>query len=205
MKKITLIELAHAIKYGNKKAINEASLIRIWQHAINNASDSFAMITAFRNSNSKSKNISLNKQLGSDVRSLGLGFFKVKGYWMECSDPDLDYSKCPDNLKVPVIEDTLFIPNITKKQSVNLAGKYYQDAIIYQGKETNDKTELISKSGQTLNKLGKFSPGKIARAYSEIRGRSFTFEGFEYKPTGMLTRMAFESILKNLNDEFNKN
>ena len=196
MKVVTLENLAYAIKYGNKSSVNEASLNRVYQHTQKEASDSFSIITAYRGGNSKSDNTKRNKRLESDVRSLGLGFFKVKGYWMECKSADIDYSKCPDDMKIPVVEESLFIPNITKSNAVRLAKKYDQDAIIYQGKETNDTVELISKSGGSIDKIGKFSAGKIARAYTKVKGKSFTFEGFEYKPNGMLTRMAFESIMK---------
>jgi len=196
MKEITLEDLAIAIKSNDKDAINEASLNRVYQHITKDASDSFAIITAFRGGFTKNKNISRNKSLEGDVRSLGLGFFKVKGYWVECSDSSLDYDSCPEDKKVPVVETSLFIPNISKKDAVRLGKKYDQDAIIFQGSETNDKVELISKSGKSLAKLGKFSPNKIKQAYTKIKGKSFTFEGFEYRPSGMLSNIAFESYLK---------
>ena len=62
--------------------INEASLGRVYQHITRDASKSFAILTAFRGGNSKQQNLQRNKKLQSDVRSLGLGFFKVKGYWV---------------------------------------------------------------------------------------------------------------------------
>ena len=196
MKEITIEDLAIAIKSNDKNMINEASLGRVYQHVTKNASESFAIITAFRGGFSKQENISRNKSLEGNVRSLGLGFFKVKGYWVECSDSSLDYDSCPEDKKVPVVETSLFIPNISQKDAVRLGKLYDQDAIIYQGKETNDKVELISKSGKTLAKLGEFSPNKIKQAYTKVKGKSFTFEGFEYRPSGMLSNIAFESYLK---------
>jgi hypothetical protein len=196
MKEISLEDIAIAVKSGNKVKINEASLGRVYQHIIKNASKSFAIITAFRAEYTKKQNLQRNKSLQGSVRSLGHGFFKVKGYWVECQNSDLEYSKCPDDMKVRVVEDSLFVPNITKKQAVKLAKKYDQDAIIYSGEETNEKVELISKSGSSIMKLGKFSPSKIAQAYTHIKGNSFTFEGFEYRPEGQLSNMAFEAYLK---------
>jgi len=192
---ITLENIVVAIKTGDKSEINEASLGRIYQHIKSEASDSFAIITAYRGGFSKSENNKRNKNLESDVRSMSLGFFKVKGFWIECEDPSIDYNDCPADLKHPVVEISLFIPNISKKDAIRLGRKYEQDAIIYQGKETNDKVELIDKNGKTMMKLGKFSPNKIKQAYTKIKGKSFTFEGFQYKPFGQLENLMFEYLM----------
>jgi len=197
MKEITLEDIATAIKSGDKDKVNEASLGRVYQHIKKDASESFAILTAFRGGLSKRDNIKRNKQLQSDVRSLGYGFFKVKGYWQECQDPEIEYSECPDDLKVPVVEESLFVPNISQKEAVKLAKKYDQDGIVYQGKETNDKVEIVSKTGSSLAKLGKFSPNKIARGYTQIKGRNFTFEGFEYKPSGQISGMLLNVLIEN--------
>lgn len=195
MKEITLEDIAEAIKNGDRSDVNEASLGRVYQHIQKDASESFAILTAFRGGLPKRENIKRNKQLQSDVRSLGYGFFKVKGYWQECEDSELEYEDCPEDLKVPVVEDSLFVPNISRKEAVRLAKKYEQDAIVYQGEETNDKVEIISKEGKTVDKLGKFNPNKIAQGYTKIKGKNFTFEGFQYKPTGQLSGMLLNVLL----------
>lgn len=196
MKEITLEDIANAINTNNKDDINEASLGRVYQHITKQKSDSFAIITAYRGGFSKKQNDSRNKSLEGDVRSLGLGFFKVKGYWVECSDSSLDYESCPADMKVPVVETSLFIPDISYKDAVRLGKKYDQDAIVFQGSETNDKVEVIDKNGSTLQKLGNFSPNKIKQAYTKVKGKSFAFEGFEFRPSGMLSNLAFEALLK---------
>tara|TARA_Y100000310_G_scaffold290049_1_gene316925 strand:- start:613 stop:1281 length:669 start_codon:yes stop_codon:yes gene_type:complete len=195
---LTLEHLAISIYCDDKNKINEASLGRVYQHIKKQASKSFAIITAFRGGYSLKQNKSRNKKLGSNIRSLGFGFFKVKGYWVECQDESLEYKDCPDNMKVPVVEYAYFIPNIIKKDVVKLAKKYDQDAIIYQGEETDDKVELISKSGLSIMKLGKFSPDKIKQAYTQVKGHTFVFEGFEYQPTGQLENLSFQAYLKNI-------
>jgi len=195
MKEITLEELVKIIKSGDKTRINEASLGRVYQHIQRDASGSFAILTAFRGGFTKKQNIQRNKKLQSDVRSMGLGFFKVKGYWVECQDSSLEYSDCPDDMKVPVVEDSLFVPNITKEQAVKMAKKYDQDAIIYSGSDTGDKVELVSKSGSTIMNLGKFNPNKIAQAYTKVKGKSFTFEGFRYTPQGMMEGLVFMNYM----------
>ena len=195
MKEITLEQLVKIIKSGDKTRINEASLGRVYQHIQRDASDSFAILTAFRGGFTKKQNIQRNKKLQSDVRSMGLGFFKVKGYWVECQDSSLEYSDYPDDMKVPVVEDSLFVPNITKEQAVKMAKKYDQDAIIYSGSDTGDKVELVSKSGSTIMNLGKFNPNKIAQAYTKVKGKSFTFEGFRYTPQGMMEGLVFMNYM----------
>ena len=196
MKNITLEEYAGILKTGDKSKINEASIKRIAHHIKQTASKSFGILTASRDAYSSKENAARNKKLEGTVRSLGLGFFKLKGHWKECKDPNIDYAKCPNNMKVPVIEISLFVPNLTLKQALKLAKKYDQDSIIYQGPETKDKVELVSKSGSSIKKLGKFSPDTIGRAYSKVKGRTFTFEGFQWQPTGVLTNMALTEYLK---------
>lgn len=188
---VTLEKLVDVINSGDKKDINEASLSRVYQHFKRQASDSFAILTAFRAESTKRENIQNNKELEKRLRSMGLGVFKVKGHWLECQDPSLEYNDCPDDMKVPAVEYSFFVPNITGKQAVKLAFEYFQDAFIYSGPETNDKVVALSKTGKILKNLGDFSPNKIAQGYSKLRGKSFTFEGFQYMPQGMLEGMVF--------------
>jgi len=192
----TLEDIVKAIKNGDKDKISEASLGRVYQHMTKQGSESFAIITAFRGGFTYKQNLSRNKQLESGVRSLGLGFFKQKGYWNECEDPNIEYKDCPADKIKPVIELSLFIPNIKFKDAVKLGKKFDQDAIVYQGTETNDKVELISKSGSSIMKLGKFAPNKVSQAYSKVKGRSYVFEGFEYVPSGQMSNLVFKSLLE---------
>ena len=193
----TLEDIVKAIKNGDKDKISEASLVRVYQHMTKQGSESFAIITAFRGGYTNKQNLSRNKQLESSVRSLGLGFFKQKGYWNECEDPNIEYKDCPADKIKPVIELSLFIPNIKFKDAVKLGKKFDQDAIVYQGPETNDKVELVSKSGGSIMKLGKFAPNKVSQAYSKVKGRSYVFEGFEYVPEGQMSNLVFKSLLEN--------
>ncbi len=192
----TIDNMVDALKSGDRTTINEASLGRIYQHMTSGGSDSFAILTAFRSGFSKKENLARNKALQSDVRNLGLGFFKVRGYWLECQDSSIDYKDCPDNQKVPVVEVSLFIPSISFQDAVRLAKDNKQDGFIYQGIQTKNNVCLIGKSGKVLSKLGKFSPNKIAQAYTQVKGRSFVFEGFEYIPSGQMENLAFEAIKK---------
>jgi hypothetical protein len=192
----TLEDIVKAIKNGDKDKISEASLGRVYQHMTKQGSESFAIITAFRGGFTYKQNLSRNKQLESSVRSLGLGFFKQKGYWNECEDPNIEYKDCPADKIKPVIELSLFIPNIQFNDAVKLGKKFDQDAIVYQGPDTDDKVELISKSGSSIMKLGKFAPNKVSQAYSKVKGRNYVFEGFEYVPSGQMSNLVFKSLLE---------
>lgn len=43
--------------------------------------------------------------------------------------------------------------------------------------------------------LGKFNPNKIAQAYTKVKGKSFTFEGFRYTPQGMMEGLVFMNYM----------
>jgi len=196
MEKNSLEEYANLLKAGDKAKISEASIKRVASHIKQTASTSFAIITAERGANTNKQNLALNNRLEHDIRSLDLGFFKLRGHWKECQDKNLEYKDCPENQKKPTNEISLFVPNMTKKHAVRLAKKYDQDTIVYQGPETNNAVEVITKSGSTFAKLGKFSPNTIGDAYSKVKGRTFTFEGFQWMPHGMLTNLALNALMK---------
>ena len=160
-----------------KKQLNEISLNRLISHVNKEGkTKSFGIITAFRKSNNLKTNLSLNKQLESDIKSLQLGFFKLIGHWNECTDDTYDYKDCPDKLKKDTIEITLFIPNINKKSLSILTKKYNQDASIYSGEEVDNKIAFIYKNNTTDIFATKITPGIISRAYSILKGVPFVFE-----------------------------
>jgi hypothetical protein len=117
--------------------------------------------------------------LEADLRKMGYGFVHVDGMWQECRKPDTEYKDCPDDMKVPTEEKSLFIPNISKEDVQKLGNKYQQDSVLFADAETRAKGEatfIDSKSGESFN-IGKFSPGKIAQGYSKMKGgKVFTFE-----------------------------
>ena len=161
--------------------IDEASLSRAWQHVVQKKSKSWGMITAFRNANTPKDNRRRNKQLESELRSMGLGYFKVEGHWQECQDPNIAYNDCPKEKLVDAVEESLFVPNITAEQIGKLGKKYEQDAVIYGGEDTNGDAELVYKDGSREG-IGRFHPGKVAQAYSKVKGGSWIFQKDSPKP-----------------------
>jgi hypothetical protein len=160
--------------------INEASLGRIYQHVVSNPKmKNWGVVTASRGELTPAENKQRNKELEADLRKLGYGFVHVDGMWQECRKPDTEYKDCPEDMKVPTEEKSLFIPNISQKHIQALGKKYQQDSVLFadeKAKANGEATFIDSKSGEAFN-IGKFSPGKIAQGYSKMKGgRVFTFE-----------------------------
>jgi hypothetical protein len=160
--------------------LNEASLGRIYQHVVSNPKmKNWGVVTASRGELTAAENKQRNKELEADLRKMGYGFVHVDGMWQECRKPDTEYKDCPDDMKVPTEEKSLFIPNISKDDVQSLGKKYEQDSVLFADEETKAKGEatfIDSKSGEAFN-IGKFSAGKIAQGYSKLKGgQVFTFE-----------------------------
>ena len=160
--------------------INEASLGRIYQHVVSNPKmKNWGVVTASRGELTPAENKQRNTELENDLRKLGYGFVHVDGMWQECRKPDTEYKDCPDDMKVPTEEKSLFIPNISQEHIQALGKKYQQDSVLFADEKTKASGEasfIDSKSGESFN-IGKFSPGKIAQGYSKMKGgKVFTFE-----------------------------
>lgn len=202
MKEYTIIDIMKAKHSGNMKKLNEASIGRVYQHFKKSDETGFGIITSWRAGYSKKQNLSLWKKLQSEVRSLGYGYFKLEGHWVECQDTTVPYDKCPKNQLIASIEPALFIPGINLKEIKKLTKKYDQDASVYNGPETKGKMTLVFRTGNQQN-IGTFHPNKIAQAYSKLRGRTFTFEGFEYPAqswTEKLVEMNYKKLMEKIID-----
>jgi len=84
------------------------------------------------------------------LRKLGYGFVHVDGMWQECRKPDTEYKDCPDDMKVPTEEKSLFIPNISQEHIQSLGKKYQQDSVLFaddKAKANGEATFIDSKSG----------------------------------------------------------
>lgn len=163
------------MKHCGPFTLDEVSLGRAYQHVVDKKSPSWGIVTAHRAVYSKKENEARNKQLEQDVRKMGYGFFKMEGHWQECQDPNIDYKDCPKDQLKDAKETPLFIPGIKEHEIAALCKKYDQDSVVY-GDTKSDNAKLIYKNGGT-DDIGTFHPGKIAQAYSKLKGgRTFTFE-----------------------------
>ena len=160
--------------------LDESSIGRIHQHVVSNPKvKNWGVVTASRGELTSAENKQRNKELENDLRKMGYGFVHVDGMWQECRKPDTEYKDCPDDMKVPTAEKSLFIPNISQEHIQSLGKKYQQDSVLFADEKTKAKGEatfIDSKSGEAFN-IGKFSPGKVAQGYSKLKGgKVFTFE-----------------------------
>ena len=160
--------------------LDETSMGRIYQHVVSNPNmKSWGIVTASRGELTPAENKQRNKELENDLRKMGYGFVHVDGMWQECRKPDTEYKDCPDDMKVPTEEKSLFIPNISQQHIQALGKKYQQDSVLFADEKTKangEATFIDSKSGEAFN-IGKFAPGKVAQGYSKMKGgKVFTFE-----------------------------
>ena len=187
--------------------LDESSLGRIHQHVVSNPKvKNWGVVTASRGELTPAENKQRNKELENDLRKLGYGFVHVDGMWQECRKPDTEYKDCPDDMKVPTEEKSLFVPNISKEHIQSLGKKYQQDSVLFADEKTKAKGEatfIDSKSGESFN-IGKFAPGKVAQGYSKMKGgKVFTFEP---QPEPKKDDMKLKSLLpKGILDKTVKN
>lgn len=106
---------------------------------------------------------------------MGYGFIEIKGVGQEEDD---------EGNVIPVSEPSIFIPDIDRSDAHGLSIRYNQWGYIYSGPEVNDKIALISKDG--VEYLGSFHPNKMAKFFSKVKNKPFTFEGTE--PTSYMER-----------------
>lgn len=170
---------------GDTKALNEASLGRVYQHIQGAKHQSMTIITAWRSQFSHKENQRRNKRLTGDIRSLGAGAFKLAGVY-RYKDGTTDE------------EDSLGVIGLRRDDAVKLMKRYDQEAIVYLGPETDGKATLVFQSGE-VSKLGEFDPMKIADAYSRIRGATFRFEnfGFDY-PFQSFIEGVIDGLFRNI-------
>jgi len=190
--------------------LNEASLGRIYQHVVSNPKmKNWGVVTASRGELTPAENKQRNKELENDLRKLGYGFVHVDGMWQECRQPNTEYKDCPEDMKVPTEEKSLFVPNISQEHIQALGKKYQQDSVLFADEATKAKGEatfIDSKSGEAFN-IGKFAPGKIAQGYSKMKGgKVFTFEPQEEPKEEPKDDMKLKSLIpKGILDKTVKN
>lgn len=147
------------------------TLSRVWTMA-NDPARSFAMLTAFRGQYSREENLVRNKRLASDLRSAGFGFWVVDGFWIENQGT-------PE--EAHVAEDSFFVsaPAASKtgkdfaSSILKLAAAYEQEGVLL--KIGDGPVQAVDVSSGEGTDIGKFTPEKIAGAYSRIRRRNQTF------------------------------
>ena len=165
----------------------------------------FATLTAFRNSDecTLEQNQARNFDLRQDIRAAGLGFWELKGYFVETKPITGEQIKVEEEsffVSLPAIKEGDNPEGRLKKFVITALQKYDQDAAVIKLQDGN--IYLIDKKGNLLDNIGKFSPGKIADCYSRLNnGRTFVFESTIARSW---IRALAESRVKKLEAEENK-
>jgi hypothetical protein len=176
-----------------KNFITEASLSRILSHSQNG----FAILTSDRGMRTPKENNLVRKKLEQTLQSMGKGFIRVKGGFIEDKGTEEERS---------VYEKSFFLPNISleeakqlakiankleeAKQLAKIANKFEQEAILY---GDGQNVFLLYPNGQ-MKKMGDhLSMANIGDYFTQWRGRKFTFENLEYLPTGQIDALVFRN------------
>ena len=172
------------------QSIIESRLSRVWKHI--EVGGKFGVVSGSRSEHSKVENQAAHMELKNIVRSDGYGYIEMRGGFVKTLE---------DGSKLEVKEDTLFIPNISKKEIIDLGIKFDQDSVLYKDDSTFYEfgtskrkgigkilTEFNSKSGR--DNLD-FSGELLKKYFSSLkkgshRGRKFLFKKIlEKVNTGM--------------------
>ncbi len=102
-----------------KEYLSESSLSRIMTHI--EKTENFGVMSPFRKEVSDKENLDRYKELKEVVREKGYGFIELKGGYQE----ETGF----------INEKSLFIPNIKKKEMLELGKKYDQHSVIIKDKK----------------------------------------------------------------------
>lgn len=180
MEKLEFVEFRDVLaakESGDAEKLNETSLKRVYQHVSDNEK-SLGIMTAFKEGISLKENRSRNKRLMSDIRSLGLGAFRLFGSYVL-------------KTKEKVVEESFGIPGIEEKALIRLGKKYKKESVLWIPAE-DDIAYFLYMSGGKKDRVGKFNPMKISQYMSKVRGgSSFVFEYIAQTPTeGLIERVC---------------
>lgn len=155
--------------------LDETSLSRVYQHVEGNPNSSWGVVSAQRMVLPKQENEARTERLKKEIRRRGYGFFEMEGHWLECQDPNVPYSKCPEDKLVDAVERSFFVPNISQQEVKELGDMFEQDAVLYGGPDTQKRAQALHRSGEVYD-LGRFTPNTIAQGYSRLKnGKPYTF------------------------------
>jgi hypothetical protein len=138
--------------------------------------------------------------LKNTIRSQDMGFFKLRGTWVECTDVDqngnpVPYEKCPEDKLKQTSEPSYFVTGCKKKDILKWVKRFQQDAGLYCGPESNGHVIIIKNDGSEVDLGTNFHANKISQAFSNIKGRSFFFEDIHY-PTSFMEGLCIREYEK---------
>lgn len=164
----------------------ESSLSRVWQHIKNDKS--FAVVSAFRGSNTPEQNMINHRKLKNDVRSKNLGYIEQKsGY---------TYTNPETGEEGTVQEMSLFIPKCDLTTALKLGNDYGQESIIYKDSKRFDLINCKDGSVMMSFKSGDrdtitFDPATLRYAYSQfLKGNAASRTNYAFKSLDEVNELA---------------
>jgi len=169
--------------------LSESSWSRIIQHV--EGDDDFAVISAYRSSNTDDENLKQHAKLKDEVRKLGFGYIEQSsGYtYKDASTGESEVRQ----------ERSLFIPKIDYKNAMLLGAKYNQESILLKNKEKgfvliyttsgvkDDGTkfkmgdvDIVFKSKKDKDGKITFDPEVLKYAYSSLLHANKSQKGKKY-------------------------
>lgn len=180
----------------NNNLLTEAGLSRIIQKVKIEKKD-FAIITAYRNTYDKQKNIKRNRELRGIFNSKKMGVYPLVDHWRECQLDNVKYEDCPENELEDVIERLYLVirPESMdwdefKDMIKSLAKKFEQDGAII---SKDGVVNIIEGNGNMFEIGSEMKLNKIAQAYSQyVKKMNVPFVFEAEVPSTNIGRMIFE-------------
>jgi hypothetical protein len=192
--------MAEDIETYERETLTEISLSRVASHVEKRP---FAILTAFRGSNSLQTNRTLNKKLENDIRSAGFGFEKLIGTYEE---------ELEDGSKRRVTEESFMVIGDDESKTGAIRSfakksgeKYEQDCVFFKEPSKKQGTLIGTKEGVWPGKgvvtdVGEFRPNRLNGIFSALKTknnkavRGFKFESIEHPLT--VTQIWVKNIMK---------
>jgi hypothetical protein len=170
MKKFTQYLNAQDLRESlNNKTITEVSLVesklsRVFQYVEDDKKD-FGVLSAFRGANSDKENLAKHEELKKAIRAMGYGYIELRGGYKG----DEGFNE----------ELSVLVPNITKKQIIDLGRQFGQHSVMYKNDQdfyyigTNDeagvgKVLMRFKKGEGQNNL-ELAKHKVVDFFSQLK------------------------------------
>jgi hypothetical protein len=194
--------MAEEMETYTRELITEISLSRVFSHVEKRP---FAILTAFRGSNSLQMNRTQNKKLENDIRAAGLGFEKVVGTYEEDLGDGKKRRVTEESFMVIGDDDSDAKVGAIRGFAKKMGTKYEQDAIFFkspkspQGFVIGTKADAWPGMGKEES-VGEFHPNRLNGIYTALKTknkepiRGFKFEEFHHPMT--VTQIWVRHLMK---------
>lgn len=147
--------------------LTEMSMMRIFKHF--NDKDGFVLVSADRSERSPKENAQKADEMEQTLRSMGKGFVKVKGGFVETG---------AEGKKREVFEHSYFVPDVAQTDAIKFAAiacgpRFDQEAILWGN--VFEGVYLINRGGSMTRVANSFKIGQASSYFTQWRKRNFEF------------------------------